>query len=215
VGVVTQPQPRISADFENAARALLHSATSISAAFRGTYSGSSWQLDADVWPGEALSFPGGQDGAVSAVVRSVELTYRGTVPDLVDYTIDVANDWAEELCIRTTSSVPADAWIPEAANQAVLDNLPDLAVASLSGNAIGIQTNVEAPQQGGFEVRRRDWAFGPGQDSDLVLRSPVASFVIPRSAAIEQYFIRMFDGSQPPVYSRFSSAVMVNAPFSP
>jgi hypothetical protein len=45
-----------------------------------------------------------------------------------------------------------------------------------------------------------------------VLRSAVSNFTIPREAAIEQYFVRMFDGSTPPNYSRFSSAIFVNVP---
>jgi hypothetical protein len=71
------------------------------------------------------------------------------------------------------------------------------------------------PAGGGFEVRRRDNAFGVGVDSaDLVLRSPVRSFSIPRAAQVEHFYVRMYDGSTPPVYSRFSSAVFVNAPVS-
>ena len=71
---------------------------------------------------------------------------------------------------------------------------------------------MSAPSGGGFEVRRRDWDFGPGVDQDLVLRSPVGSFSIPRAAQVEQYYIRMYDGSNPPLYSRFSSAVFTNVP---
>jgi hypothetical protein len=38
----------------------------------------------------------------------------------------------------------------------------------------------------------------------------VANFTIPRGAAIEQFYVRMYDGSAPPNYSRFSSAVFTN-----
>ncbi len=61
-------------------------------------------------------------------------------------------------------------------------------------------------------MRRRDWSFGPGTDSNLVLRSPVSNFTIPREAAMEQYYIRLYDASTPPNYSRFSSAIFVNVP---
>ena len=70
------------------------------------------------------------------------------------------------------------------------------------------------PAGGGFEVRRRDWDFGLGVDQDLVLRSPVRNFSIPREGQVEQYYVRMYDGSAPPVYSRFSSAVFTNLPVS-
>jgi hypothetical protein len=45
-----------------------------------------------------------------------------------------------------------------------------------------------------------------------VLRSPVRSFAIPREGQVERYFVRMYDGSNTPVYSRFSSAVFTNLP---
>jgi hypothetical protein len=62
-------------------------------------------------------------------------------------------------------------------------------------------------------VRRSDGQFGVGVDAaDLVLRSPVRSFTVPRAAQVERFYVRMYDGSSPPLYSRFSSAVFVNWP---
>jgi hypothetical protein len=94
----------------------------------------------------------------------------------------------------------------------VLANLPALAVVSATGTAVQVDAGMDPPVGGGFEVRRRDWAFGSGTDADLVLRSPVRSFSIPREGQVERYFVRMYDGSNPPVYSRFSSAVFTNLP---
>jgi hypothetical protein len=65
----------------------------------------------------------------------------------------------------------------------------------------------------GVEVRRKDWAFGVGVDAaDLVLRSSVRAFTIPRAAQVERYYVRMYDTNSPAKYSRFSSAVFVNWP---
>ena len=61
-------------------------------------------------------------------------------------------------------------------------------------------------------MRLRDWDFGQRVDQDLVLRSPVRSFSIPRTAQLERYFIRMYDASNLPLYSRLSSAVFTNLP---
>src|SRR6185437_6700577 len=61
-----------------------------------------------------------------------------------------------------------------------------------------------------FRGGRRDWDFGPGTDSDLVLRSPGDNFNLPRESAMERYYVRKYDGSTPPNYSRFSNAVIVN-----
>jgi hypothetical protein len=71
------------------------------------------------------------------------------------------------------------------------------------------------PAGGGFEVRRKDWEFGVGVDAtDLVLRSLVRNFTIPRAAQVERYYVRMYDGSSPAKYSRFSNAMFVNWPVS-
>ena len=135
-------------------------------------------------------------------------------PDLTKYTIAFANDWAEALSIKLSTTVPKDVWLPQQAETAVtvLANLAGLTIASVTGSAIQIAAGVAPPAGGGFEVRRRDWYFAPGNDADLVLRSPVSNFTIPREAAIEQYFIRQYDASTPPNYSRFSSAVFINVP---
>jgi hypothetical protein len=77
-----------------------------------------------------------------------------------------------------------------------------------------VDAGMVPPAGGGFEVRRRDGNFGPGVDQDLVLRSPVRSFSIPREGQVEHYYVRMYDGSTPPLYSRFSSAVFTDLPVS-
>lgn len=215
-GSVTSPAPRSSADCENAASAILAVATSRAAAWSGRYTAWNAQQQGDIWPGDVLAIASASAGVTAnVVVRSVEIDLACTAPGLVKYTLAFANDWAVDLAIKTSSAVPADAWLPQQPEAALpLANLNTLAVTSVSGSAIQINTNTTAPAGGGFEVRRRDWAFSPGPGPDLVLRSPVGSFSIPRQAATEQYYIRMYDGSTPPNYSRFSSAVFVNLPLS-
>lgn len=136
-----------------------------------------------------------------------------TSPQMNKYTIHFANDWADALAIKTSSAVPADTWRPlQPQTSELLANLQTLNVLSISTSVIQVNAGATPPSGGGFEVRRRDWSFGPGTDSDLVLRSPVSNFTIPREAAMEQYYVRMYDGSTPPNYSRFSSAIIVNVP---
>jgi len=114
---------------------------------------------------------------------------------------------------RTSATIPVDVWLPQQPQAAApLANLNALSITSVTASQIDISANVTPPTGGGFEVRRRDWAFGPGMDADLVLRSPVPNFIIPRTAVMEQYYIRMYDGSTPPNYSEFSTAVFVNLP---
>ncbi|MFP5229824.1 MAG: hypothetical protein ACLGXA_19595 [Acidobacteriota bacterium] len=217
LGRVTNPAPRSSADCENAASAILAASANRAAAWSGKYT--EWNADqlGDVWPGDGLdvtSASAGLNGA-SLIVREVQIDVACGAPNLMKYTLSFANDWADELAIRTSAAVPADTWLPQQPQTATpLANLNSLSITSVTGSAIQIAAGVTAPAGGGFEVRRRDGSFTPGPGSDLVLRSPVPNFTIPRQAAMERYYIRMYDGSTPPNYSRFSSAVFVNLPLT-
>ena len=216
MGTVTRPAARSSADCENAATAILAVSTSRAAAWSGKYT--EWNADRqdDVWPGDQLAVSSASAGLnASLVVREVQIDVLSGAPNRTKYAISFANDWADEIAITTSSSVPADAWLPlQPATAAPLANLNSLAVTSLSGSAIQIAAGATAPAGGGFEVRRRDWSFTPGAGPDLVLRSPVSNFIIPRQAPMERYYVRMYDGSTPPNYSRFSTAVFVNLPLA-
>jgi hypothetical protein len=222
MGTVASPPPRSSADCENAANALLGVATSRAAAWSGEYTAWNCQQGgpgtpstaSDVWPGDLLTVTAASAGVTAnLVVRTVTIDVGATTPALVKYTIAFANDWADDLAIKTSATVPDDAWLPQQPESTPpLANLNALAVTSINGSQIQIAANVTPPPGGGFEVRRRDWAFTAGPGPDLVMRSPVPNFSIARQAATEQYFVRMYDGSTPPNYSRFSSAAFVNLP---
>lgn len=214
MGSVLQPAARGSEDCENAANALLALATSRSAAWKGKYTGWNMQQTSDVWPGDFLAIDSTSAGInTRVIVRSVQIDFMCSKPSLARYTIEFANDWADALAIKTSTTVPADAWLPVQPQGATpLANLNAYAVTSVTGSQIDVSANLTPPSGGGFEVRRRDWSFGPGTGSDLVLRSPVPNFIIPREAVMDQYYIRMYDGSTPPNYSRYSAAVFVNLP---
>jgi hypothetical protein len=214
-GSVVSPVARTTPDCENAAFTMLALATSRAAAWSGKYTGYNLQAPQDIWPGDVLAVDAVSTGVnANLVVRAVTIEAGSSSPDLTKYTITFANDWAEALSIKLSTTVPKDVWLPQQAETAVtvLPNLAGLTIASVTGSAIQIAAGFAAPAGGGFEVRRRDWHFAPGNDADLVLRSAVSNFTIPREAAIEQYYIRQYDASTPPNYSRFSSAVFVNVP---
>ena len=98
----------------------------------------------------------------------------------------------------------------------MLPNLQQLAVTAVSSTSLTIDAGTAPPTGGGFEVRRHDGGFGTGTGStgsgDLVLRSPVRGFSIPRAAFEEKFFVRMYDGSTPPLYSRQSAAIVTHLP---
>jgi hypothetical protein len=217
LGKVLKPAARSSADCESAALAVLSFSVSRAAAAAGTYDTVN---PADVWPGDVLAITSG-GGTVSVVVRHVDIVDGMARPEVLTYRMAFANDWAETLGLTLSEAIAADALLPETAlNSAlppgsnVLANLQQLQVVSATGTALQVDAGMAPPAGGGFEVRRRDGDFGPAVDQDLVLRSPVRSFSIPREGQVEHYYVRMYDGSTPPVYSRFSSAVFTDLPVS-
>ena len=212
-GTVTAPTARSSQDCRNAAQVLAEAASSQSALWAGSYKTVRASLDSDVWPGDALQLHASSAGIdAQVVVRSVKLTYRSASPDLVHYDIAFANDWADDLAIHTGASVPSDAQLPAAVASTPLPNLSTLAVAAISGSTVTIDTGVAPPSGGGFEIRRRDNVFMPGQDTDLVLRSNQQTITFTRAAFGDRYYIRMYDAATPPSYSEFSAALFFNLP---
>ncbi|NYF78576.1 hypothetical protein [Granulicella arctica] len=214
LGKVLKPIARSTPDCESAAAAILSFASARAAAIAGTYIALNPQQTADIWPGDLLALT--TNGTTTSVlVRRIAIACGAASPELLTYTIAFANDWAEGLGIHLSEAVATDALLPLTALNGpatVLPTLLQLTVISASTTALQIDAGTAPPTGGGFEVRRRDGDFGPTIDQDLVLRSPVRSFAIPREAQVEQYFVRMYDGSNPPVYSRFSSAVFTDIP---
>jgi hypothetical protein len=177
-------------------------------------------VNTQYWPGDALLLTANAapvaGGTLSAqvVVRTVTLTYSASNPDVVQYSIAFSNDWANDLAVKTTRKVPVDAWLPAAISPTYLANLNQLAVTTISPTAVSVQANVTPPTGGGFEVRRRDFDFQPGEDADLVMRSNLPNFEIPRVSEADRFYIRMYDGSTPPNYSEHSVGLFVNLPLS-
>lgn len=51
-----------------------------------------------------------------------------------------------------------------------------------------------------------------GEDAGLVMRSTTRAFSFAREMANDRFYIRMYDGSTPPNYSEFSTALFINLP---
>jgi hypothetical protein len=213
IGTVANPPARSSADCRNAALVLEQTAAGATALWSGIYQSTQTSLGGDVWPGDALALNAPSLNLnAQVVVRKVTLSYEASCPDLVGYTIVFANDWASDLAIRTSKTVPEDAWLPAPIAPTVLANLNSLTVTALSGTTVSINTGVTPPAGGGFEIRRRDFAFMPGEDPGLVMRGSLPNMTFSRASANDRFYIRMYDGSTPPNYSEFSTALFINLP---
>jgi hypothetical protein len=213
IGSVTEPPARSSADCRNAALVIEQAAAGVSALWSGSYKGTRSSFATDVWPGDALLLNAPSTSLnAQVVVRTVKVSYSASYPDLVEYAIAFANDWADDLAIKTSATVPADAWLPAPVAPTVLANLTGLAVTTLNGSIVSISANGTPPTGGGFEIRRRDFAFMPGEDPGLVVRATLPNMTFSRETANDRFYIRMYDGSTPPNYSEFSTALFINLP---
>jgi hypothetical protein len=213
IGSVTSPPARSSADCRNAALTIEQASAGVTALWSGTYKGNRLTFASDVWPGDALllNAPSASLNA-EVVVRTVTVSYRASYPDLVQYAIAFANDWADDLAIKTSATVPADAWLPAPVDPIVLPNLNSLTVTALNGATVTINAGATPPTGGGFEIRLRDFAFMPGEDPTLVMRATQPTMTFSRISSNDRFFVRMFDGSSPPNYSEFSTALFINLP---
>ena len=215
IGSVTNPPARSSTDCRAAASAIVQAASGATALWAGAYKGTQLNFATDVWPGDALQL-NAPSASVNAqvVVRTVELSYTSTIPDLVTYEVTFANDWADDLAIKTSITVPEETWLPAPIAPTYLANLNSLTVTALNGSTVTVNTGATPPTGGGFEIRKRDFAFMPGEDPDLVLRGSQPTLTFPRLTANDRFYIRMYDGSTPPNYSEFSTALFINLPLS-
>jgi hypothetical protein len=226
LGHITQPPARCQQDCENAAQAILTFATNRAAALSGSYLAVN-PSGGDIWPGDTLAFP--TNGyAFSGIVRRVTVSTQGESPEALTYHIAFANDWAEGIGLKLSETLEAGVILPETALDLttgaipsipphVLANLQQITIAPASAS-LSIDAGLDPPAGGGFEVRRRDGGWGTGLTGSLsgglVLRSPVRGFSIPTSAAQETFYLRMYDASTPPLYSRYSAAIANNLPTS-
>ncbi len=210
-GSVTHPECRTSADCRSAAAALMQAAGSSAALWSGVWRGTNFDVSTDVWPGDALALNAPSCNLnAQLVVRTVKVTYRASIPDVFVYEARFANEWAEDLAIRTSESVAADAWLPAPAATNYAANLNALTVTAISGNNVTINTGATAAVGGGFEIRSRDYAFMMGEDPGLVMRGSQPNLTFTRQTGADRFYIRMFDGADPPNYSEFSAAVFLN-----
>ena len=228
LGHVAQPPARSSQDCEAAAQAILSFSANRAAALGGSYEAVN-PPTADIWPGDLLILnTAGQ--TLNCMIRRVSVSQQGACPEALTYRIAFANDWAEGLGIKLSETIEADALLPVSALNLIdsatgttlpvhtLANLPQVTVSPAASGFLAVDAGTAPPAGGGFEVRRRDGGFGSiaagSTSGDLVLRSPVRGFSLPVAAADEIFFIRMYDASTPPLYSRFSTAIVNHQPGS-
>ena len=221
VAVAKTPAARTDVDCENAALAILDDATGT--AWSGTYETWSDFLPGaaeDIFPGDAITVNVPSRGAAFvAIVREVEMEIADPTNDRSFYTIGFANDLASPLAIEYAAS----------AVTITLQDMPPLLQttqvgayyqADLTQAQITAVTSTTAevdagmvPASGcGIEVRENDFGWGQANDRNLLGRFNTQTFSLARLARTQNYFLRLYDSSSPPKYSRHSAALHVDYP---
>ncbi len=191
---------------------------SVQTAWQGEYQTTSDSLTSDVMPGNTVQVSAPSRGAVfNAIVREVELQVMSLRDDLSQYKIKFANDAAEPLAFQADNIT-----LPTPLTTIFNVNTPSSAlyIASLTAaqitNVIATEITVDAgvapPAGGGIEVRRSDGGWGPSDSGNLAGRFTTQTFVLPRLARVQGYYLRQYDGSTPPKYSRYSTLLHVDYP---
>jgi hypothetical protein len=220
---VKTPSARTQADCENAALAILDDAAN--AAWFGSYETWSDFLPGgteDIFPGDgvAVNIPS-RNAAFSAIVRKVTIDVVDPADDRGMYTIEFANDLAEPLALQDSGSavtVPLeDMPLPQATTQVgsyYLENLTEAQITQVSSATVSVDAGMTPPAGWGIEVRVHDYGWGVANDRNLLGRFSTETFSLPRWARTQNYFLRLYDTSSPPKYSRYAAALHVDYPLS-
>jgi hypothetical protein len=91
-------------------------------------------------------------------------------------------------------------------------DLTEAQITAVTSTTVQIDAGM-APASGfGIEVRENDHGWGQANDRNLLGRFSTQTFNLPRLADTQNYFLRLYDGSSPPKYSRYSAALHVDYP---
>ena len=82
----------------------------------------------------------------------------------------------------------------------------------VTSTSVMIDTHADPPPGGGFEVRRSDAGWGPDNDRNLIGRFTGQIAYLARLSRVQDFYLRPYDGSAPPRYSRDSVLLHVDYP---
>jgi hypothetical protein len=212
------PVPRTDADCEIAALALLDDAGQ---GWSGEYQAWSQLLPggaADIFPGDGLAVDvPSRMASFLATVREVEVEIADIAGENSRYTLrfvdagDPSLDFAfvTALVKQTEILTPIDV---SAVGNVYLADLTGAEVTAVGSTTVTVDVGFTPVAGGGIEVRYSDEGWGAGYNGNLVGRFTSSSFTLTRYARAQDYFLRIYDGSVPPKYSRYSTKLHVDYP---
>jgi hypothetical protein len=157
--------------------------------------------------------------AFTAIVREVGIQIADPADDRGFYTIGFANDLAAPLAIEYGASAtvialqdmpPLLATTQVGAYYQV--DLTEAQITAVTSTTVQVDAGMTPPNGYGIEVRENDYGWGPANDRNLLGRFSTQAFNLARLAETQDYFLRLYDNSSPPKYSRYSAALHVDYP---
>ncbi len=221
VRVAKTPAARTDVDCENAALAILDDAVGI--AWSGSYE--TWSdflpgAAVDIFPGDAIvvSVPS-RGAAFTAIVREIKIQIADPADDRGFYTIGFANDLAAPLGIEYGASATVIALqdMPPLLETTQVGayyqaDLTEAQITAVTSTTVQVDAGMTPGSGLGIEVRENDYGWGQANDRNLLGRFSTQTFNLARLAETQDYFLRLYDGSSPPKYSRYSAALHVDYP---
>ena len=214
-----QPVARTAADCENAALALFDDSTN--QAWAGEYECWSDFLPGganDVFPGDGLAINVPSRGlSMLGAAHEVQLNVNDLDGEHCRYKISFANDSAEPLAFEFDNSRLATLpWATALTNVEIGSTyIADLAAAEIvqvTSTTLNVDAGTAPLAGGGIEARWSDSGWGQGNDRNLVGRFSTRTFTIPRLARVQDCYLRQYDASTPPRYSRYTTALHIDCP---
>jgi hypothetical protein len=213
------PAARTSRDCENAALALMEDFGGVG--WSGSYE--TWSdflpSDADdVFPGDAIAVNAPSwEANCTGIVREVNIRMKDMEGEHSVYLVHFADEAAEPLMFTPETAAGYDANDLVVVDRTELgqtyaDDLPDAEITDRSSTTLTIDSGTRPVNAGGIEVRRSDYGWGKDNDRNLAGRFTTQTFTLPRLARTQDYFVRQYDGSNPPKYSRHTTALHVDSP---
>jgi hypothetical protein len=215
---VGMPLPRTSADCETAALALFDDA---GPGWSGEYRAWSQFLPggaADIFPGDglAVNVPS-RIASFTAVIREVDVEILDIAGENSRYTLrftdagDPSLDFTFETALvkQTQALTPID--VTQVGNIYLAD-LTGAEITNVTSTTVTINVGFTPVAGGGIEVRYSDSGWGTGYSGNLVGRFPSNSFTLTRYSRSQTYFLKSYDGSGPPKYSRYPTALHIDYP---
>ena len=173
----------------------------------------------DIFPGDALAVECSSCSAnFQAIVREVEITVQDLFGEHSRYRIQFADDAAKtrsfELDIAKVSTpLNIDAITNAQVGLTTLADLTSAQITAVTSTTASIDAGVPPQTGGAIEVRWSDQGWGQFNDENLAGRFTTQAFTLPRLTKVEDYFLRQYDASVPPRYSRHSAALHIDYPF--